>query len=58
MSFRGVNNINNNLNENEDYVEKEWQKEFGNNLRTEVMTVNEYDSYMEKAFELEKRTRR
>ena len=58
MSFRGVNNSNNNLNENEDYFEKEWQKEFGNNLGTEVMTVNKYDSYMRKAFELEKRTRR
>lgn len=58
MSFRGVDNSNNNLNENEDYFEKEWQKEFGNNLGTEVMTVNEYDSYMGKALELEKRTRR
>ena len=58
MSFRGVDNSNNNLNENEDYFEKEWQKEFGNNLGTEVMTINEYDSYMRKALELEKRTRR
>lgn len=58
MSFRGINDSNNTINENEDYFEKEWQKEFGNNLGTEVMTVNEYDSYMRKAFELEKRTRR
>ena len=58
MSFRGADNNNNTLNENEDYFEKEWQKEFGNNLGTEVMTINEYDSYMRKALELEKRTRR
>ena len=58
MSFRGVGDSNNTINENEDYFDQEWQKEFGNNLGTEVMTVNEYDSYMRRALELEKRTRR
>ena len=58
MSLRGVGHNNIIINENKDYFEQEWQKEFGNNLGTEVMTVNEYDSYMRKALELEKRTRR
>lgn len=58
MSFRGVGDSNNTINENKDYFEQEWQKEFGNNFGTEVMTVNECDSYMRKALELEKRTRR